>query len=193
MNRITKEMCISFVKDHFKAKVMMLTCCLVFLLIMLWFSTRHLMALLVSAAFAVLILSVFAFLMRKKVKDLCTGRFYVAEDVVADFKRRRSFSKNRNGYNHIYTFKEYGKYVIYKSIYPSITVGRKERYLPDETAIESNEIGDLFYLLIVEERNRKQIIKCFYRFYYDIEKADFDCIDGKYYCKRTSCAADGFC
>ena len=50
--------------------------------------------------------------------------------------------------------------------------------------IESGEKGAIYYLLIAKKNEGDKIIKCFPKFNFDIAQEDFDCIAGKYYCKK---------
>ncbi|MBQ9783905.1 MAG: hypothetical protein IJW29_00185 [Clostridia bacterium] len=64
---------------------------------------------------------------------------------------------------------------------------KKEKHVShtqiDKLSIESCNTGDLFYLLVYRQGGKTVIIKCFYKYHFEILPEDFDLIDGRYYCK----------
>ena len=114
----------------------------------------------------------------------------MVEDVVADFKKERTYGKARgSGHNYIYTFRDYGEYTIHKSSHPTTEIPlHKEKNIShvfvEKMCLESCEKGDIYYLLIVKKKEGAKIIKCFPKYSFDIAQEDFDCIAGKYYCKK---------
>ncbi len=189
MNKITKEICADFLKNYYKAKITFYFF-LVFVAIGLCFVAQKN---LIAGIVAVLLIALMIFLIFKvkhKINNLNPLEFYVVEDVVVGFKKRFRAWKHRGaGHDYIYKFKKYGKHVITKSIYPTIEIpSRKQKHISewsvDKMSIQSCEEGDMFYLLISKEGKRENIVKCFYKYHFDIAKEDFDYVDGKYYVKE---------
>lgn len=188
MNKITKETCIVFIKDYYKGKIISASIFSLFVTAVSWYVTKNI------TVVAILGLSLLALCITVGsrsavcIKNVESLNFYLAEDVVIKFKKRRISSKSAgSGFNYTYTFKEYGKQTIFKSIYPTIEIPlHKEKGIShtmvDDHAVNSCNQGDEFYLLISEEKNKKRIIKCFYKYYYDIKKDDFVYKNSKYYC-----------
>ena len=181
-------MCIVFIKDYYTSNAIFFSLFSVVTLVAVWLLSRKILLLAIVSAIVVSFFTVYAVKVKRKIENIQKVNFYLVEDVVIDFKKKFAFGKHRSGYDYIYTFKKYGKHAIHKSAYPTKEVFfRKEKnatHLPvAETAIQSCEAGDMFYLLILEEQGFKKIIKCFYKVYYGIENEDFDYIEEKYYCK----------
>ena len=126
----------------------------------------------------------------KKIEDLNLEDFYLVEDVIVDCQKKISTkASGGSGHNYIYTFRDNGKYTIHKSAHPTVEIPlHKEKHIDhlsvEKLCIESCEKGDMYYLLIAKKKEHAQIIKCFPKYNFDILQEDFDCIDGKYYCKK---------
>lgn len=126
---------------------------------------------------------------KNKINNINPQDFYIEEDIVIGFKKRFNMRRNGADNEYIYIFKKYGKHVVSLSIYPTIEIPlHKKRNISslsiDRLSTESYNKGDLFYLLICEEDGKKKIVQSFYKYHFDVRKEDFDCIDGKYYCKE---------
>ncbi|MBQ8858571.1 MAG: hypothetical protein IJ012_02135 [Clostridia bacterium] len=190
MKKITKEMCTVFIKDHYKSKPIFLIFISIFAPIALWFFTKNIIVVAISAAL-LLALSILAiYIANQKINNIDLGNFCLVEDVVVAFKKARRSSKSGGaGYDYIYTFKNHGKHTISKSVYPTVEIPlhreKHIRHLPVENlCIQSCEKGDLYYLLITKEKECTKIIQCFPAYHFRIVQEDFDLIDGKYYCKK---------
>ena len=188
MKKITKEMCISFIKDHYKSSPIAAFIFSIFALVALWFFTKNIV--IVSILAAVALAAILIYRTNKKVNNINSEDFYLTEDVVVDFKKRHTYSKaGGSGHNYIYTFRDHGEYTIHKSDLPTTEIPlHKEKnisHLSVETlCIESGEKDAIYYLLIAKKKKGGKIIKCFPKYNFDIAQEDFDCIDGKYYCKK---------
>lgn len=190
MKKITKEMCTVFIKDYNKSKPIFLIFVSIFALVTLWLFTKNIIVVAISAAL-LLALSILAiYIANRKINNIDLSNFYLVEDVVVDFKKRLSSDKGGgSGHDYIYTFRDYGKYTIHKSFHPTIEIPlHKEKNIDhlsvEKLCVHSCEKGDIFYLLILKEKEHTKIIKCFPKYHFDIVQEDFDCIDGKYYCKK---------
>ena len=116
--------------------------------------------------------------------------FYLVEDVVVNCQKKiGAKASGGSGHYYIYTFRDNGKYTIHKSAHPTIEIPlHKEKNIShlsvEKLCMESCEKGDMYYLLIAKKKELPKIIKCFPKYNFDIAQEDFDCIDGKYYCKK---------
>ena len=189
MNKITKEICVDFLKNHYKAKMLFYFFLVIVALGVLAVNPSNVIGKIV----AVVLIFVAIFLIFKskhKIDNLSPLEFYLVEDVVVDFKKRFGTGKYRHaGYDYIYKFKKYGKFVITKSINPTIEIPMRKQKHVSELSVEGMSIqscneGDMFYLLISKEGRCERIINCFCKYRFDIAKEEFDCVDGKYYIKE---------
>lgn len=190
MNKITKEMCTVLIQDSNMSKSICLIFLSLFLLVPLWLFTKNIIIVAVSAVL-LLALSIFAiYTLNQKNKNIDLNNFYLVEDVVVDFKKKFSSDKGGgSGCDYIYTFRDYGSYTIHKSVHPTIEIPlHKDKIIDykslDNLCIDTCEKGDIFYLLISNEKTTK-IIKCFPKYHFDILKEDFEYIDGKYCFKNS--------
>ena len=190
MKKITKEMCISFIKDYYKSNPIALVIFSIFALVALWFFTENIAIVSILALAAVALAAILIYRTNKKVNNINSEDFYLTEDVVVDFKKRHTHSKaSGSGHDYIYTFRDHGEYTIHKSAHPTIEIPlHKEKNIShlsvEKLCIESGEKGAIYYLLIAKKNEGDKIIKCFPKFNFDIAQEDFDCIAGKYYCKK---------
>lgn len=190
MKKITKEMCISFIKDYYKSNPIALIIFSIFALVALWFFTKNIVIVSILAAVALAAIFFTIYRSNQKVNNVNSEDFYLTEDVVVDFKKRHTHSKaGGSGCDYVYTFRDYGKYTIHKSAHSTIEIPlHKEKNIShlsvEALCIESGEKGAIYYLLIAKKEEGTQIIKCFPKFNFDIAQEDFDCIAGKYYCKK---------
>lgn len=196
MYRITKEMCLTFLKHYYKSRIIFLLLASVILLVLLCsflcgsdYSYISVFVCIILLCAYVATLFVYVLKAKRNLNSINTVKLYLVEDTVVKFKKRFRFG-NPNGasYSYSYEFSEYGKHRITKSIYPTFEISsKKEKHIShstvDNLSIESNEKGDLFYLLICDEAKKKTIIKCFYKYYFDVKEDDFEYLDGKYYCR----------
>ena len=189
MEKITKEMCIVFLKDYYKSKIISQSIISIFVTIALWLLTKNILAIVIAALSLATLCIIQGIKIKNKIDNVNTKDFYLEEDVVVDFKKRFKLRRNGADNEYIYIFKKYGKHIISLSITPTIEIPlHKERNISqlsiDKLSTKSYNKGDIFYLLICEEDGKKKIVQCFYKCCFDVQKEDFDYIDGKYYCKE---------
>ena len=126
----------------------------------------------------------------KTIENANLDDFYLVEDVVVNCQKKiGAKASGGSGHYYIYTFRDNGKYTIHKSAHPTIEIPlHKEKNIShlsvEKLCMESCEKGDMYYLLIAKKKELPKIIKCFPKYNFDIAQEDFDCIDGKYYCKK---------
>lgn len=204
MNSITKDMCVSIMKDYYRSQTVFLCGVLILLIIALLLGLPYIsigigvvwltipLNVILAICVAILLIAVIAFSAKRasrKIKNLSTWDFYLVEDVVVDFKKRLKPSRGAgSGHNYIYTFKDHGKATIFKSFHPAWEIPSKNKKRVSQSqieklSIESCNTGDLFYLLIAQEKGKTVILQCFYKYHFEILPEDFDLIDGRYYCK----------
>ena len=184
MKKITKEMCMVYIKDYYKSSTIALFILSIFAAAALGFFTKN-----VIIAAVVVMLGFFTIFFITKATTKNLEDFYVVEDVIVDCRKKISTEANGgSGHNYIYTFRDNGKYTIHKSAHPTVEILHKEKHIDhlsvENLCIESREKGDMYYLLILKEKNHTRIIKCFPKYNFDITREDFDFIDCKYYCKK---------
>ena len=190
MKKITKEMCEVFIKDYYKSNPTALFIVSIFALVALWFFTKNIVIVAIFTALALVSIIFIIYITSKKVNNVNSEGFYLVEDVVVDFHKKFSSDKGGgSGHNYIYTFRDSGKYTIHKSVHPTIEIPlHKEKNIShvsvEKMCLESCEKGDIYYLLIAKKKEYTKIIKCFPKYNFDIAQEDFDCIDGKYYCRK---------
>ena len=190
MKRITKEMCMVYIKDHYRSNLIVLSIPSVFAVIAVGFFTKNVIVAAIVAALALLEILFIIKVKTKKIENLSWEDFYLVEDVIIGCQKKISArASGGSGHNYIYTFRDNGKYTIHKSAHPTVEIPlHKEKNIDhlsiESLCIESREKGDMYYLLIAKEKEQAQIIKCFPKYNFDILQEDFDYIDGKYYCKK---------
>ncbi|MBQ7968543.1 MAG: hypothetical protein IJ292_01840 [Clostridia bacterium] len=190
MKKITKEMCTVFIKDYNNSKPIFIIFVSLFALVALWFFTQNIVIVSILAAVALAAILFMIYKTNKKNNNVNLEDFYLVEDVIVDCKKRISTkASGGSGHNYIYTFRDSGEYTIHKSAHPTVEIPlHKEKNIDhlsvENLCIQSCEKGDIFYLLILKEKDRTKIIKCFPKFHFDIAQEGFDCIDGKYYCRK---------
>ena len=190
MKKITKEICEIYVKDSYKSKLIFLVVVCIFVIVALWFFTKNAIVVAISIALSLIAITLVFVETSKKIKNTSSENFYLVEDVVVDF--RKKFSSDRgggSGHDYIFTFRDHGKYIIHKSNHPTTEISlHKEKDIGplsvEKLCIESGECGELFYLLIAKKKDITKIIKCFPQQHFGILEDDFDCIAGKYCCKK---------
>lgn len=136
-------MCAVFVKDELKARVMCAVFTSAIMLWLLWFAFRQIIVVLACAVILLVLIAVLIFKTKEKL-DGIDSLDYLVEDVVAKFKKRFRSGSGYAGHDHIYTFSEYGKYKIHKSIYYTVNIPifkkkHIDRAAADRTAVESCE------------------------------------------------------
>ena len=185
MKKITKEMCMVYVKDYYKSNEIVLFILSIFVAAAVGFFTKN-----VIIATVAVILGFFTMFFITKATTKNLENFYLVEDVIIDCQKKISTkASGGSGHNYIYTFRDNGKYTIHKSTHPTVEILlHKEKNIDhlsvESLCIESREKGDMHYLLIAKKKEQAQIIKCFPKYNFDILQEDFDYIDGKYYCKK---------
>ena len=190
MNKITKEMCIVFIKDYYKSSPIVLFLTSIFAIAVVLVFTKSVIVAVILAALSLVAIFLISNISTKKIQNVNLEDFYLIEDVIVDFKKRLSSDKGGgSGHDYIYTFRDCGEYTIHKSAHPTIEIPlHKEKNIDhlsvEKLCLESCEKGDMYYLLIAKKKERTHIIKCFPKYNFDISQDDFNCIDGKYYCKK---------
>lgn len=189
MDKITKEMCVVFLKDYYKSKIVSQSIISIFIVIALWLFTKNLFVIIIAILSLATLCVIQGIKIRNKIRNVRVKDFYLEEDIVIDFKKR--FKTRRHGADkkYFYVFKKYGKHTISLSIAPTIEIPlHKDRSISslsvDRLSTESHNKGDIFYLLICDEDGKKKIVQSFYKYHFGVKKEDFDYIDGKYYCKK---------
>ncbi len=185
MKRITKEMCMIYIKDIYKSNLIVLSILSVFAVVAVGFFTKN-----VIIAAVVVILGFFTIFFITKATTKNSEDFYLVEDVIVDCQKKISTkASGGSGHNYIYTFRDNGKHTIHKSAPPAVEIPlHKEKDIDhlsvNKLCLESCEKGDMYYLLIAKKKELPVIIKCFPKYNFEISQEDFDYIDGKYYCKK---------
>ena len=189
MKKITREVCLHFIKNFYKAKLLYLALVSVFAVLALWSLTKNTVIVICGAVFALLYLFWRIRELIPKMKNIPTDKCYLVEDEVVHVRKRLRLNRNSmSSHHYIYTFGTYGKYTFSKNIYPTIEIqSKKEEGFRDlqieELSLQCREKGDIFYLLVCEENGKIQIAQCFPKHYFDVVQEDFNLIGGKYYCK----------
>ena len=151
MKKITKEMCISFIKDYYKSIPIALVIFSIFALVALWFLTENIA--IVSILAAVALAAILIYRTNKKVNNINSEDFYLTEDVVVDFKKRHTHSKaSGSGHDYIYTFRDHGEYTIHKSAHPTIEIP-----LHKEKNISHLSVEKLWEIWYNEEKRRRWV------------------------------------
>ena len=190
MKRITKEMCIVYIKDHYGSNLVVLSMLSVFVVIAVGFFTKNVIVAATVVALAFVTIFFIIKMTTKKIINVNLNDFYLVEDVLVDCQKRISTkASGGSGHNYIYTFRDNGKHTIHKSAHPIVEIPlHKEKDIDhlsvEKLCLESCEKGDMYYLLIAKKKKLLRIIKCFPKYNFEISQEDFDYIDGKYYCKK---------
>lgn len=190
MKKITKEFCVEFIKIFYKSRILYLVLVSIFAVLVLWSFTKNTVIVICGAGFALLYATWQIRELTPKIKNIPRDKCYLVEDEVVQVRKRLRLSRNSmSSHHYIYTFGTYGKYTFSKNIYPTIEIhSKKEQNLShlqiEELSLQCQEKGDIFYLLVCEEKGKMKIAKCFPKHYFDVTREDFDLIDGKYYCKE---------
>ena len=190
MKKITKEMCMVYVKDYYKSNAIVLFILSIFAVVGVGFFTKNVIIAAIAAALALLAILFIMNAKTKKIQNLNWEDFYLVEDIVVDCQKKISTkASGGSGHNYIYTFRDNGKYTIHKSNHPTTEISlHKEKDIDhlsvEKLCIESGECGELFYLLIAKKKDITKIIKCFPQQHFGILEDDFDYIAGKYCCKK---------
>ena len=189
MKKITREFCLHFIKNFYKARLLYLAFVSAFAVLALWSLTKNTVIVICGAVFALLYLFWRIRELSPKMKNIPTDKCYLVEDEVVHVRKRLRLSRNSmSSHHYIYTFGTYGKYTFSKSVYPTIEIySEKEQSFRDlqieELSLRCQEKGDAFYLLICDENGKNEIAQCFPKHYFDVVQEDFNLVGGKYYCK----------
>ena len=185
MRKITKRMCIALIKDYYKSKPFFPLFIFSIITVSLWLSEPK-TALTATVTVILVFWSAFILLRsRQNAKNTDEKDFYLAEDVVVAYKKRRRAGKaGRSGYDHIFTFRDHGSYTIYKSVYPTTVIPLQPQPF-DQRTIEDRcltfcEPGNLYYLLILEKKKGKKIVQCFPKCSFEVFLEDFILTSGNY-------------
>ena len=190
MKKITKEMCMVYVKDYYKSNAIVLFILSIFAVVGVSFFTKNVIIAAIVAALAFLAIFFIIKAKTKKIENLNWKDFYLVEDVIIGCQKKISTkASGGSGHNYIYKFRDNGKYTIHKNAHPTVEIWlHKEKHIDhlsvEKLCLESCEKGDMCYLLILKEKDHTKIIKCFPKYNFDILQEDFVYIDGKYYCKK---------
>lgn len=120
------------------------------------------------------------FVAKKRIDKVKTNNFYIAEDVFINVNRKKIWNRFMGkGEMCSIKFSRNGKYDVY-------IFEKKEPDVPscDYSAVNYSKAGDKFYLLMLPDKQKNVILKCFNARYYEIVEDDFDYADGKYYPKK---------
>ncbi len=200
MKFITKETCLIFMKDYLKSKSVAPFVIVLFASIIFGSYVKKPVVIIVVAVFLFVLSIIYAIKIINISKSIQSADFYLVEDVVVSFKKRLPVFLTSGGFyvgsriglklNYVYKFKKYGKCVIQRAknqlkfeipLHKEIEITHLE---VERLSSESSNKGDMFYLLIFEKNGKPKIIKPFYKYYFEIEREDFNFIDGKYYIKQ---------
>jgi len=182
-------MCVVFLKDYYISKTVSLSLISFCVVVLLWLITKSVFYVVTAVLSLVTICIIHGFKTRNKILSLCTTDFYLEEDIVVDFQKQLKIGRSGTGHNYKNFFEKYGKHTISLRFAPTIEIPlHKERNISslyiDRLSTESCSKGDLFYLLICDEGEKKKIVQSFYKYHFDVQTEDFNYIDGKYYCKE---------
>ena len=109
MKRITKEMCMIYIKDHYKSNLIVLSILSVFAVVAVGFFTKNVMVAAIVAALAFVIIFFIIKTTTKRIENVNLNDFYLAEDVLVDCQKRiGTKASGGSGHNYIYTFRENG-------------------------------------------------------------------------------------
>ena len=101
-------MCLVFIKDYYKSKIVSQSIVSIFVVIALWSFTKNIFAVVVSALSLVTLCIIQGIKTKNKINNIDLKEFYLEEDVVIDFKKRLKMRRGATDKNYIYTFKKYG-------------------------------------------------------------------------------------
>ncbi len=191
MYKITKEMCLAFLKEYYISKILIRCSVVLIAWIALLFRIENLITRLVITAILLGLTVVVIIGISKKIKRIQFGDMYLTEDVVVHYKKRLGNTGFHLKRRYVYTFKEYGKFSLSKSVAPTVEIPLHKENSIRRSAIEDLSTqyccsGDVFYLLITEVNNRQKIIMAFPQNHFDVLKNDFECVEGKYYPKPST-------
>ena len=154
MNKITKEMCINLLSNYHSSKIWAIALYVAFFILLI---TKNTIIFLCAVAVSLLLSRFIDRMSKKKIKN---DDFYLVEDEVIEFKKRLSASKYGKKYNYIYTFKDHGKHSFrYSPNTIEISFRKKDRTNRSDVkslAIESCNTGDRYFLLVCEEKEKKE-------------------------------------
>ena len=189
MTKITKETCVVLLKDYYKSKIILYIFISAFIVLLLRSYTKNIYVVIVAALLLVMLCVYQGIITISKINNINSKDFYIEEDVVVGFKKRFRLRRHGAENRYIYTFNKHGKHIISLSINPTIEIPlHKKRNISrlsiDRLSAESCFEGDNFYLLICDEGHKKKIVQSFYRRHFELQREDFDYLDGKYYCKE---------
>ena len=185
MRKITKRECVALIKEYDKSKPFFPLFLSAIIITALWLSEQIIA---VAATITVLLVFWSAFTLlrsHQNVKNTDEKGFYLAEDVVVAYKKRRRTGKaSGSGYDHIFTFRDHGSYTIHKSVYPTTEIPLQpkpfDRYDVEDRCLTFCDPGDAYYLLILEEKKGVKILQCFPKYSFEPYLEDFTLTDGKY-------------
>ena len=90
MKRIKKEMCMVYIKDHYRSNLIVLSILSVFAVIAVGFFTKNVIVAAIVAALAFVTMFFIIKTTTKKVENVNLNDFYLVEDVLVDCQKRIS-------------------------------------------------------------------------------------------------------
>lgn len=188
MKRITREMCLVFLKDYYYSILVFHSILSVFFLAALWIFTKRPIAVLIAGILLVTLCVLHGIHINSKIRHLQLTGLYLVEDVVIDFDKRVKLRRSGADKCYTFSFKNHGKHSFSISITPAFEIHfHKDTSITASAihrlAIQSCNIGDRFYLLICEDGRKKRIIQIFDKQHFNIQRREFQLLDEKYYVK----------
>ena len=122
---------------------------------------------------------------RKKFKGIeKNDEFYIVEDVFINVREVRAFANRFRRYRAYYEFDiKFSRNGLHHMLLYS--KDEPEEIEADYSAVFFSNPGDKFYLLMMKDKEKDIILKCFNAKYYKISEYDFNLVDGKYIPKKV--------
>ena len=189
MERITRDMCVRFIKEHHSSNVWFVLALLVTATIFVWWTSENLIAVLIAVAILSVVLVLVILRARRKIQDIDLDKLYLVVDEVEAFKKQYVPSKTGGRHRYVYTLREHGDYIVSKGARRPIDLTFYRGHGVSWSEIEaltaqSCEEGSRFYLLILKDEGEERIVIGFPKRYFVLAEEEFVLTDGKYYCKK---------
>lgn len=184
MTKITKDMFIKALKTRYVAQSVFYSIVVLLILFFVWREFKEALVVIYALLIVGTLLLMHINKVSKKLKNIDSLDYYIVEDIVVDYSKKLSFSLRHSVWKHTYTFSTYGKYYISKSIHPTIHIDVDKLNVSRdsiEQTLQSAGVGSKFYLFVLCEDGRTDIISAYYCPYYSIEEGDFTVVGNKYY------------
>lgn len=184
MTKITKEMFVKALKTRYIAGCVFYSIVVLLILFFVWREFKEALVVIYALLIVGTLLLMHINKVIKKLKNIDSLDYYIVEDIVVDYSKKLSFSHRHSDWKHTYTFNAYGKYYIRKSIYPSISIDIDKLNVSHdsiEETLQNAGVGSKFYLFVLCENGKTDIISAYYCPYYSIDENDFTLVGDKYY------------